>query len=216
MLGAAITGIVTHDSGLSWWVTLILIVIGGLIVVAAEESVRRLWLRYHQPRLEISCGNEPPFRQEREMPGERHVRYGRDAPITKIYETRLRVTETEGFGAPGVTVRVSQTDPPPGPGQKSAGARLRWTSEDHSHDFGPFEHADVFLCEWVEYKNPAWNFDHVHGHVPHVERGETVTITVQALAAGRVNTTRDFVVSWNDSKAKHPTVEPKPPKGGVS
>jgi hypothetical protein len=177
-----------------------------LLLVALVWSLRVAMRKVPQPNLVVEAGNSGAFRQRR--PGrERHHLPGDSTYISCVHETRLLVREANGVEAPRVTVKVVATDPPPDPeGLETVPATLRWTSELYEQNFTGNDRAHAILVEFVEYGGPrGLRTDHEHGNVPHVKRGEAVTIEVQTYVDLRPNTRATFTVSWPEA-AEYPTV----------
>src|SRR3989442_12301155 len=68
-LGAITAAVASKgDTGLSWWQELLIGVAGSIAAAAILGALRMIWLRFHTPRITITCGNTELFqRKERAL-----------------------------------------------------------------------------------------------------------------------------------------------------
>ncbi len=195
-----------HRNESLYWSGCGLAAFGILLLIGA--MIWTVYLLFKKPTFAIEYENDNLYFWQQRPPDARHVDTPKNSPIKSVYVTRLGISETRGVRAPGVQVRVTVTHPRPDPlGEERLPAKLQWAAGGQLWDMPPKDRENVELCSFVEHEDPSESW--VYSYVPHVKRGEQVTITVEVSTEGHVRKTQQFLVDWT-RLAFHPQVRPLP------
>ena len=196
-LGAIVTVIATHNSGLSFWQELGVVVVGSVLAIGIAGCFHQAWQWYRRPKITFECGNDEEFRYRLSGRNPRGSAALRLTAIRDVYTTRLRVEETNNSQAE-VEVRVLVI------GERTK--LMQWTDESDRFVIGPKARAYLRVCELFEYEPVVLRRAATRdfSHVPGLTRGATVRFDLQAVINGKPARTRwRFVAEW-PSDAHYP------------